>query len=389
MSQPGDSFGREWKPPSSATASPWLIGLLLGLVALLLVRNFSSSGKPASGPIQIPEPVARGDLDGNEQRTVNLFKANRDSVVYIQVTTYSVEARLGFQLHLEEVPRNLGTGFIWDQNGHIVTNFHVVAGSSSASVLLSDGTAWTAQLLGASPEHDIAVLKIEAPSDKLRPVTLGTSSDLEIGQSVFALGYPFGLNLTLTSGLISGLGQTIGLSQGAAIHDAIQVDASINPGNSGGPLLDSAGRLIGMNTAIITRGQATSGFGFAIPVDTIREQIKQIAANPIRRQPKLGIRPETQLATIVHQETGERRRLGVRIYAVIPGGPADKAGLRGYSFSREGDLLPGDVILAINGTPIDRLELFFELLSSYSPGDEISLTVLQGNNIRDFDVTLE
>lgn len=388
MSQPGDSFGRDWKPPSSATASPWLMGLLLILLAVLLVRNFSDSS-PTSSTIRIPKPIPRADLERNEQRTVDLFKTSRDSVVFIQTAKHTIEARRGYQFMLEETPRNLGTGFIWDKNGHVVTNFHVVTGASSATVLLSDGTAWTAQLVGASPENDIAVLKIEAGADKLQPLALGTSSDLQVGQSVFALGYPFGLNLTLTGGLISGLGQTIPLENGAEIRDAIQVDASINPGNSGGPLLDSAGRLIGMNTAILTRTHATSGFGFAIPIDTVRMEMEEIAAHPIRRQPSLGILPSPELARVEHRETGESRELGVRIVAVVPGGPADKAGLQGYSLNEWGIPLAGDIILAMAGQSIDYPEKIDQILSTFSPGDRISLAVLRGNRIRDVEVQLE
>jgi S1-C subfamily serine protease len=387
MSQAGDAFDRESKPRSSA--SPWLLALLLTLLTILLVRTFSGSGATSS-LIQNPEPVPRGELHGDEQLTVELFERCRGSVVFIQATTreYSLDALRGFLLQ-QEVPRNIGTGFIWDKNGHILTNFHVVAGAESATVLLADGDAWSAKTVGASPETDIAVLKIEAPADKLQPLPLGTSSDLRVGQSVFALGYPFGLNLTLTGGLISGLGQSIALEGGAKIDSAIQVDASINPGNSGGPLLDSAGRLIGMNTAIITRGRATSGFGFAIPVDAIRREVKAMSSNPMRRQPKLGILLEPGLATLTQRETGESRQLGVRLLAVVPGGPAEKAGLRGFSYDSQGVTIHGDIIVAIEKTMIDRPELLSELLSKFDPGDRISLSVVRGDKLLEFDVVLE
>jgi S1-C subfamily serine protease len=232
----------------------------------------------------------------------------------------------------------------------------------------------------------VAVLKIDAPADKLHPVVVGTSKDLQVGQTVIALGYPYGLNLTLTKGVISGLGMTLPLESGAEIRNAIQTDASINPGNSGGPLVDSAGRLIGVNTAIL---ESPAGFGFAIPVDDLREEIEKISKNPLKKLANLGVRHDPQLALLQDPDTGATRRMGVRILAVVPDGPADKAGLKGFSFTRSGLPVPGDVLLAIDDEPLDEPGKLEAILSEHKAGDSVKLTILRRDQLGEVDVTLE
>jgi S1-C subfamily serine protease len=385
MSQPADPEFRS-KPAASSLRS-WLVLILLALVLLLLFRIFDNRGT-VNNPLDSRAVTPRGELGADEQATVELFQHWKKSTVFIQTGTYAytLEARRGFQLSLGERPRGIGTGFIWDESGHVVTNYHVIQNADTAKVQLFDETVWNADVVGISAEHDVAVLKIDAPADKLHPVVVGTSKDLQVGQTVIALGYPYGLNLTLTKGVISGLGMTLPLESGAEIRNAIQTDASINPGNSGGPLVDSAGRLIGVNTAIL---ESPAGFGFAIPVDDLREEIEKISKNPLKKLANLGVRHDPQLALLQDPDTGATRRMGVRILAVVPDGPADKAGLKGFSFTRSGLPVPGDVLLAIDDEPLDEPGKLEAILSEHKAGDSVKLTILRRDQLGEVDVTLE
>src|SRR5262245_59851892 len=241
---------------------------------------YSLSGLPgnhAQGQLRNPNAAPRtitprGALNAEERATIALFRQASPSVVYI---TTVARQRDFFSLNIAEIPQGSGSGFIWDQEGHIITNFHVIQGASGDKVTLADHSVWDAQLVGVAPDHDLAVLSIKAPKNQLRPLALGTSADLEVGQSVFAIGNPFGLDQTLTTGIISALGREINATTGRTIAGVIQTDAAINPGNSGGPLLDSAGRLIGVNTAIFSPSGSYSGIGFAVPVDTVNRIVPQ------------------------------------------------------------------------------------------------------------------
>ncbi|MBI4422408.1 MAG: trypsin-like peptidase domain-containing protein, partial [Elusimicrobia bacterium] len=234
-----------------------------------------------------PRPVApRGDLSASERATMELFQRSNASVAYI---TSMVVRRDVFSLNILEIPRGAGSGFIWDDQGHVVTNFHVIEGASSAEVTLADHSKWSAKLVGVAPEKDLAVLRIEAPAARLRPIPIGSSRDLQVGQSVYAIGNPFGLDQTLTTGVISALGREIHSASGHPIQGVIQTDAAINPGNSGGPLLDSSGRLIGVNTAIASPSGAFAGVGFAVPVDTVNRFVPQLIAFGKITRPGLGV----------------------------------------------------------------------------------------------------
>ena len=233
------------------------------------------------------EPSPRGELTSAEQATVDLFEEVRPSVVYI--TTLAQRRNL-FTGVATEVPRGTGSGFVWDQVGNIVTNLHVLQGATAAQIVLHDQSTYRADLVGFSRGHDLAVLRIDAPADLLRPVGIGQSDGLRVGQSIFAIGNPFGLSATLTTGIVSALGREIAAAGGGTIENMIQTDAAINPGNSGGPLLDSAGRLIGVNTAIYSPSGASAGIGFAVPVDTVRRVVPQIIENGEYTPPQLGIR---------------------------------------------------------------------------------------------------
>ncbi len=246
-----------------------ILAILLLLVAGALVFTVIQQRRASEPPAVSFEPRAitpAQDLGADEKATIAVFQNDAPSVVHIT----SIQVRRDqLSLNEMEIPAGVGSGFIWDTAGHIVTNFHVIEGASRAQVILSDGTAFSAEIVGQAPDKDLAVLRIDAPAQKLLPLPVGQSASLKVGQKVLAIGNPFGLDQTLTTGVISGLGREIKSVTQRPIHDVIQTDASINPGNSGGPLLDSSGRLIGVNTAIYSPSGANAGIGFAVPVDTV------------------------------------------------------------------------------------------------------------------------
>lgn len=362
-----------------------LVMILMVLVGVLVFQNMDRSGT-LNSPLQSRKITPRGELGADEQATIQLFEELKNSTVFIQTRKYTLEARLGFRFSVEENQAGVGTGFIWDKSGHIVTNFHVIQNADGATVQLADESVYEAKVVGASPEQDLAVLKIEAPAESLHPIPIGTSADLKVGQTVIALGYPLGLDLTLTKGVISGLDQLLPLESGSEIQRAIQTDASINPGNSGGPLLDSEGRLIGVNTAII---RAPAGFGFAIPVDTVRDAIDKMSKNPLQTLPTLGVKTTDFLATVRNIETGENRQLGVQVIAVFPGGPAEKAGIQGMVLTRYEQVISGDIILAIEDELIDHPSKVNQALSRYRPGDRVILTIFRQNQPLEVPVILQ
>jgi len=284
-----------------------------------------------------------------------------------------------FSLNPQEIPRGTGSGFVWDEQGHIVTNYHVIQGASSAKVTLSDHTTLDARLTGAEPTFDVAVLKIDAPKDKLPAILIGSSADLQVGQKVFAIGNPFGLDQTLTSGIVSALGREIKSPNDRTITGVIQTDAAINPGNSGGPLLDSAGRLIGVNTAIASPSGAYAGVGFAIPVDTVNEVVTQLIRRGSVPRPESGI---------VAAEDRIARQLGVRSGVVMTDvrGPAAEAGLRPLKRVSGGYI--GDVIVAIDGQPIRRRADIEKVLSRAKVGETITVTVVRNEERVEVPLTL-
>ncbi len=300
-----------------------LTWVLLALMAILFVWP-NIRAWIGTGPAGTPRPITpRGDLAEFEKTTTELFQSVSPSVVYL--TTRSRVAS-PFSLRAVEVEAGSGSGFFWDEAGHVVTNFHVLQNASSARVVLFDQSSYEASLVGASADHDLAVLKIAAPVAKLRPVLIGKSEDLLVGQSVFAIGNPFGLNQTLTTGVVSAKSRTIRSPSGRPIEDLIQIDAAINPGNSGGPLLDTAGRLIGVNTAIYSPSGASAGVGFAIPVDTVNRVVPQIIAKGKYSPPTLGVRVNSELSAVVTSRLGIRGRPRVRSARRERGGAGRSAG---------------------------------------------------------------
>ncbi len=325
-------------------------------------------------------PAAAGRLSQAERDTIELFERAAPSVVYI--TSLSVHRDL-FTLNLQEIPSGTGSGFVWDRDGHIVTNFHVIQSADRAQVTLADRSVWPARLVGAEPTKDLAVLRIEAPSDRLPPISRGRAEDLRVGQSVFAIGNPFGLDQTLTTGVISALGREIESVARIPIRDVIQTDAAINPGNSGGPLLDSSGDLIGVNTAIYSPSGAYAGIGFSIPVSVVEWVVPDLIRYGRLRRPTLGVEfASAQLA----------RRLGVAGALVIDverGGPGERAGLRPTRRDRRGVLLLGDVVTAIDGEQIGGYADIVLALERRNPGERVTVTVERPEGPTDVLVTLD
>jgi S1-C subfamily serine protease len=277
-----------------------------------------------------------------------------------------------------------GSGFVWDENGHVVTNFHVIQGAQAFRVTLHDNSVWDARLVGGDPDKDLAVLKIDAPSNLLKAIPLGESRPLQVGQKVFAIGNPFGLDQTLTTGVISGLGREIQSVTQKTIFDVIQTDAAINPGNSGGPLLDTAGRLIGVNTAIYSPSGTYAGIGFAVPVDTVNQIVPEIIRKGRVERPGLGIViwEDRIAAQLRSQDVIERR--GVLIRELLPGGAADKADLR--ITSNEG---LGDLIIGIDETDIQTTNDLFRALENHQVGGTVTVRILRNGAIQEIDLTLQ
>jgi len=314
-----------------------------------------------------PRPTAaRGALMAEEQQNIDIFEKWKASVVYIATSERVMDF---WTRDVATVPRGTGSGFIWDSAGHVVTNVHVVSGAAAANVKLADGRDYEATLVGASIAHDIAVLQIRVPKDQPLPVAIGTSHDLRVGQKVFAIGNPFGLDWTLTTGIVSALDRSLDGENGSVIRHLIQTDAAINPGNSGGPLLDSAGRLIGMNTAIYSPSGASAGVGFAVPVDTINRVVPRLIANGHYEPPSLGIEVDDMLSRAVSRE------LGVAGVAVLRASKTAAAALHGARLGARNTIIPGDVILAVDGKEVSTAAQLAATLDDYKVGDRVTLTV--------------
>jgi len=323
--------------------------------------------------------TARGDLAQEEKSAVEIFKNVSKSVVYIS----SIELRRDFfSLNIYEIPKGTGSGFIWDSEGRIVTNFHVIEDASRIEVILADNTKWKAVLVGTAPDKDIAVLKISAPAEKLSPIPIGDSRNLLVGQRVFAIGNPFGLDQTMTSGIVSALGREIQAVTGRTIQGVIQTDAAINPGNSGGPLLDSAGRLIGVNTAIFSPSGASAGIGFAVPVEVVNRVVPELIRHGKLIRPGIGI-------TIAHPRLAERLGVeGVLVINVQKGSSAEAAGLRGTR-QQGAEIILGDVIVSINNEKIKSYDDLKNEFDKYKVGDVVNLGILRDGKSLTIPVRLE
>ncbi len=309
----------------------------------------------------------------DERNTIAVFEQVSDAVVFI--TNKELVRRNWFSLDVTEVPRGTGSGFVWDRAGHIVTNYHVIQGSEYTrySATLADGTVYDAQLVGVEPTKDIAVLRLDSPPRNLSPVAIGSSQDLLVGQKVLAIGNPFGLDQTLTTGIISALGREIRSVAGTTIRDVIQTDAAINPGNSGGPLLDSQGKVIGINTAIYSTSGSSAGIGFAVPVATIKRVVPQLIEFGHVKRAGLGIRRVAD---------NHARRWGIQgviIQEVVRHGAAADAGLRPARVDRRGRVLIGDVIIGIDAYEITNFDDLYSALDGRKPGETVVVHVQRDN----------
>jgi S1-C subfamily serine protease len=352
--------------------------LVLPILGGLYLARYWSGGAVHAEPREV---TPRGDLMEIEKTQIAIYKKAGPSVVHITSLVNRVGAT---RLNVQQVPEGTGSGFVWDKDGNIVTNFHVIRGASAARVTLADGSEYSAKLVGGAPDKDLAVLNI-GKMDKLVPLDIGTSHDLQVGQAVFAIGNPFGLDRTLTTGIVSALNREIETSREGqqTIRNAIQTDAAINPGNSGGPLLDSACRLIGVNTAIYSPSGSSAGIGFAIPVDEVNRVVPDLIAHGEVRRPSLGV-------VVANDQTARQLGIeGVLIVEVRPDSPAAKAGLQPTVRLKNGDLRLGDVITAIDGKEVKRTKDLFALIENHKKGDKVKIEFLRDEKKQTVEVTLD
>jgi S1-C subfamily serine protease len=364
------------------------------VVALVLLVPGCKLSDPAPSPLPPPsapiaKPLQSSPLPAlppnahtdDEKNTIAVLERASASAVFVTQSRVVIDHFAGRAL---EVPAGSGSGFVWDADGHVVTNFHVVGKAQKVSVTLNDQRSFPARVVGVEPRKDIAVLKIDAPAGSLTPLLLpDPEAKLAVGQKVVAIGNPFGLDHTVTTGIISALGREVEGAGGVTIRDMIQTDAAINPGNSGGPLLDSSGRLIGMNTMIYSRSGAWAGIGFAVPVQIIRRIVPQLVKTGKVETVGLGIRidPEQRIA----------RRLGLRgvvVVAVMPGGAAERVGIRGLQQTPDGILL-GDVIVGLNGAEVADYDDLYNALDAKKPGERAKLRVLRAKRVIELEVELQ
>lgn len=368
--------------PRGSSINTWLIVLLLCLVGVLVYRQAFRLTPLFSPGAESRTVTPRGDLAEDEQATIELFAKVSPSVVHI--TTVAIHRNI-FTTDVRQTPAGSGSGFVWDKAGHIVTNLHVIEKAQAATVTLADNTSYSARLVGFDPLTDLAVLKIEADAARLQPITIGSSVDLRVGQKVFAIGSPFEFDQTLTTGIISGLNRQIGTER-TQLYGAIQTDAAINPGNSGGPLLDSAGRLIGVNTAIISESGGSHGIGFAVPVDLVNVTAPDLIRDGEISRPWIGVALRNNMP--MYGPDGQIVALpGVMVVQVAPDGPAAQAGIRSLEWAADGRL-QADLIVAISGQKVNSVGELVHVLSQHRPGKTVKVTVLRDRLELDFEVML-
>ncbi len=360
-----------------------LARILIILVIVWIIADFlgikpSRFLQPRVGMRPVTQPA--GDLGADEIANMEVFEQVSPSVTYITNKRFQ---RDYFSFNVMEIPQGTGSGFLWDDKGHIVTNFHVIYEADEIEVGLQNGKSYDATIVGADPDHDLAVLQINTTSLNISPVMIGSSSDLRVGQKVLAIGNPFGLDSTLTTGIISALGRTIQSISNRYIHDVIQTDAAINPGNSGGPLLDSFGRLIGVNTAIISPSGTYSGVGFAVPVDTVNRIVTKLINYGKVGRPGLGI-------TLIPEHIMARLGVeGVGILEVLKGGSAEEAGLREVKRLPNGRVEMGDIIIECDGSPVRKSSDLVRILDRHEVGDEVDIVITRKNMKKTVRITIQ
>ena len=354
------------------------IGLFTGLALGWLLSSVEWNSGSARSVLAV-EQDAQLQLSPEEERNISIFEKASPSVVFI--TTLSGD-RNPFRLDASTVRAGTGSGLVWDKEGHIITNFHLIRQANSAKVTLADQSSWPAELVGTDPDKDLAVLRIDAPAGPLHPLRIGSSGELRVGQSVSASGNPYGLDQTLTTGIISGLGREIQSITQRPIVDVIQTDAAINPGNSGGPLLDSAGRMIGINTAIFSPSGGSSGVGFAVTIDSVKRIVPQIIDNGHARRAGMGV---------VLGSDHVARQLGLEgivITGIVPNTPAASAGFQPIRQDRRGRMHLGDIITKIDGDAVTTSNELYLKLDEYEPGDVVTVTVLRHTGPAEVNVEL-
>lgn len=360
--------------------SNWTLVVLTVVCVVLATLQIRSCWVQHNASADAPRKVSpRGDLGADEKATIQLFEETSPSVVYITNIDLRRDA---FTRNINQIPQGTGSGFIWDQAGHVVTNYHVIQGADRAIVTLFDQSTWEATLVGAEPDKDLAVLRIKTPIERLKPIKVGESHNLQVGQMTLAIGNPFGFDQTLTTGIVSALGREIESITRRPIQGVIQTNAAINPGNSGGPLLDSAGRLIGVNTAIYSPTGSYAGIGFAVPVDTVNRIVPQLIAHGKVTKPGLGIEMADEVT--VRRLLG---KTGVLVYNVVEGGGADKAGIMPIRRDRFGRL-QYDLIVEIEGKSIENSVDLYRVLDTRAVGDIVKVVVERGGSKKSFEVTL-
>jgi len=376
-----------------------LLRILAPVASLLIVStscvqggssSAHSSGAAAGSPAEdraadrrsppAPPPAPPADLSPDERATIEVFEAASRSVVFI---TTSALRRDFWSMNVFEVPQGSGSGFVWDDRGHVVTNYHVIAGANRITVVTADRSEYRAAVAGSDPDHDLVVLEIPAPKKPLIPLAIGSSKDLRVGQKALAIGNPFGLDHTLTTGVVSALGRTIRSMSDRTIEEVIQTDAAVNPGNSGGPLLDSAGRLIGVNTQIVSPSGAFAGISFAVPVDTVRRVVPQLIAHGKIIRPGLGVH---LLSDGIAARYGIKGAVLMRLAAASAAG---RAGLKGAVETATGEVILGDVITAVDGEKVETADDLMTILDRHKVGDRVTVEYVRGDAKRQAVVTLQ
>lgn len=370
-----------------------LVVVIFGIGLVIGGMVFANTPVASIVPLAVsPVPTATllpdsvyAEMDARDQVLINLYDRVSPSVVHIISRQQNINPFFG-----RYSSEGTGSGFFIDTEGHILTNYHVIANASEVDVILANGDSVLASLVGADRENDLTVLRIDIAPEMIVPLEYGSSSEIRVGQTVVAIGNPFGLDRTLTTGIVSALGRRLQTQQGALVGQAIQTDAAINPGNSGGPLLDMRGRVIGINTAINSPTGASVGIGFAVPVDVIKRVVPELIANGRYAHPDIGLQV-AELGTEVTPGSDSVSR-GLLIVDVESGGPADQAGLQAAQVSaRRGRYVfsGGDIIVAINGQPMySRDDMLIYLEDHFRPGDVITVTIVRNRQTQDVSLTL-
>lgn len=383
MIEPKESHEQKHHAIQSRIANFLMASTIIACVitCTLLLRDGEPSATNANGaPFVAAKPLLT-----TEQATVDLFRAASPSVVHIKTPAFRV--RRGFSVM--RVPEGTGTGFLWDDGQHVVTNYHVIRNTDKAEVIFADGSSISAKVVGYEATRDLAVLRLAERKSGMRQLALGTSDDLQVGQNVYAIGNPFGLDQTLTTGVVSALGREIESppldreGKTNTIWDVIQTDAAINPGNSGGPLLDSSGRVIGINTAIYSPNGGSAGIGFAIPIDSVRRVVPDLIEHGKFMRPVLGFYPATE---DIRKRFGLR---GVLVLRVAQQSPAERAGFAPTVVTERGDVILGDMVVAVEDQPVVSKTDFDRVMDDFEIGDTVAVTLERDGKRRQVPVVLE